>query len=589
MHLRELIFQGVLGEDKPRRLRPEGALARLALPADLSVDQVHDLLISCLYPMYLGDEQHQRLQFSDAAKVAAIMESSRGLFRVIRRHDAMSVRLQRKTSDGYQTVASGAKDVQSALREKLHFPRLQVFFPLHLWRFDDEHLPTVAAGAEFGDDPRIPEVVEEYLTALEVETIEDEIKELDAQISEGKEALGEGAKVADKLKRAQEKLSEIAVDEISDDEIELLQNKEEHLDEFRAQLGRLRSQEDTELEQINRLIPDAPKRVPRFWIGVAIALIALVASFIFHETHRIVALAAIPGFALGGFELLHYFNNMGRASLHKVRLESIRRRISQVREKEILFAERIDHMLLHAGVEDEAELQQRIPKAAKLRRIIEKLEEKLESVQRNPEYRRARKELDTLELRIQDLRRRREELPSFVMNSFQLEDDLKTLGVDPVDVRDQAESQDQQDGQPEEFATPFDWLQSVAEWTEQWDGNGLEESVRAMWSKICGHVLGERFDDVDLCAEGELKIASLTDEQRELWQSTRTSEVHAIVVALALALHVNWCRKQTGAAFSSLWVSDPVETMTPVHVEKFESVFRSAAKNTQIVFCQPNA
>ena len=586
MHLRELIFQGVLGEKKPRRLRPEGALSRVSLPAGVSVEQIHDLLIACLYPMYLGEEEHRRLQFSRDAKIAAVMKSSHGVFRVIRRDDAPSVRLQRKKKDGYQDVASGATSVQSTLREKLDFPRLEAFFPLHLWRFDSSVLPSLAAGAEFGDDPRIPEVVEEYLTAIEVESIEDEIKELEVQITDGKEALGEGSKIADKLSRAQEKLKEIAVEEMSDQEIELLQNKDEQLEEFRAKLGRLRTQEDTELEQINRLIPDSPKRVPRFWIGVAIALLALVASFVFHETHRIVALAAVPGFALGGFELLHYFNNMGRASLHKVRLESIRRRISQVQEEQILFAERIDHLLLHAGVDDETELQQRLSKAEKLRRIIGKLEEKLESVQRNPEFRRAREEIDSLELRLKELRSRREELPSFVMNSFQLEDDLKTLGVDPVDVRDHAESQQGEDTDEYDFSSPFEWLQQVAEWTGQWNDTGLENSARSMWSKICGHVLSERFDEVDLTEQGELQVASLTDEQRGLWQSTRTSEVHVVVVALALALHVNWCRTKNGPAFSSLWVDEPVNSMTPSHVEKFESVFRSAAKNTQIVFCQ---
>ncbi len=587
MRLRELIFQGVLGLEEPNRLRPEGTLARLELPDGMSVENVHDLVIACLYPKHLTGEVRTRLQFSHTVKIAAILETKRGFVRIIRRDDPGSVRLQQKKEGGYKDVASGALEVESLLAEKLHLPRLEVLFPLHLWRFDAEELPTLEQGAEFGDDPRIPEVVQEYKTALQVETVEDEIKELDAQIRDGRDALGEGAKVADKLERAREKLDEISVDEMSDEELQLLGERDEHLEEFHEKMRRLQSQEDAESDQVKRLIPESPLNKKVFWAGVGVAALALIASFIFHETHRIIALASIPGFAFCGIELLKYFNNLGRASLHKVRLESIRRRLTQLREEKIMFLERIDHMLLHAGVENEEELHQRIPKAEKLRTIIGKLEEKLESIQRDPEYRRAREELDSLEERLQELNERREELPSFVMNSFQLEDDLKSLGVDPTKVRESMEGGDNTEEIEHQFDSPFDLLRSVAEWTGQWKGKKLESTVRSMWSKVCGHVLSERFDDLALSAEGELEVGSLNREQLELWQSTRSAEVHAVVAALALALHVNGNNKSGADGFSSVWIGDPAVAMTPGHAEKFESVFKSAAKTSQIVILQP--
>ncbi len=586
MRLRELIFQGVFGAERPSRLRPDGSLARLELPKGMSVEAVHELLIACLYPLHLSEERREQIGLDDTSKIAAVLETRRGVFRVIRRAEPSTVRLQRKKEEGYEDLASGASRVESLLREKLNLPELRVFFPLHLWRFDAEKMPRAQESAKFGDDPRVPEVVDLYLTSLEVEALEDKLKDLEARIEEGKKALGQGEKLHRKLMKAEQKLDEIAVDEMSEEELNLLQNKEETIQEFRDELKRLQEQEDVELEQIQKLIPEKPTRQPRFWAGIAVAVLALVVSFVLHETHREIALGAILGFALGGFELLQYFNNMGRASVHKVRLASIRRRINQVCEEEILFRERIDHLLLHAGVEDESELHQRIPKAAKLRKVIRKLEEKLEEVRRDPNYRRARKELDSLQEEWEELKVLRKEQPSFVMNSFQLENDLKTMGVDPVEVREWAEQSE--GGEDDEFKveSPFQWLRSVAQWTDQWSGDELDSRARATWSKICGHVLSDRFSNVGLSPEGELEVAELTPEQLELWQRTRSSEVRAVASALALALHINSARNTSKGVFSSVWIGDLGAAMTPEHASKFESVFRSAAKKSQIVICQ---
>ncbi len=586
MRIRELIFQGVLGVERPSRLQPSGAPARLDLPAGISVEAIHDLVLACLYPSQLTEDQRARLGIGDSTKIAVVLESSHGTLRIIRRADAASVRLQRKGVKGYEDVVSGASSVQTFLQGKLNLPELKVFLPLHLWRFDSSRIPETSVGSQFGDDPRIPEIVEMYLTSLQVERMEDQLKELGHQVEDGQKALGRGADVEEKLTRARAKLEEIQIDEMTEEEMELVENKEERLDEYREQLYRLRDQESTEEGQVRNLLPESPVRVPLFWAGVAIAVGAIATSMVLHENHRAIALLAIPGFILCAFQLLQYFNKMGRASIHKVKLASIRRRINQVLQDEILFRERIDHMMLHAGVEDESELQQRIPMAAKLRRIIEKLEEKLDTVRADPEYRRARKELNTVEEELEDLRRQRQELPEYVMSSFQLESDLKAMNVNPVDVRKQAKKEQdagQQESQIPE--SPFGWLKSVAEWTGQWNGNGLDSAARSMWSKICGHVLSERFDDVDLSGEGNLKVGALTSEQQELWERTRSSEVHAVQVALALALHVNAHRKSGGKSFTSVWIGEPGEVMTPDHAKRFESVFRSAAKKSQIVIC----
>ncbi len=587
MRLRELIFQGVLGAAKPSRLRPGDGLARMALPPGVSVHQVHDLLIACLYPTHLSLEQQEGLRFDASAKLAAVLESSHGVFRVIRRRDAASVRLQIKKKEGYRELAAGASAVESALQKKLFVPPLEVVFPLHLWRFDPEEVPRPSPGAEFGDDPQIPEVIEQYRVALGVEEVEDEITELEGRIELGRDALGKGAKIKDKLQQARDKLDSISVDQLSDEELTLLRSKEEKIEEFRRELERLREQEGQELDAIGKRLPDRPKDRPLFWVGIAVAALALVASVVLYESHRIIALASIPGFLIGGIELLRYYNDLGRASVHKVRLKSIRRRISQVIEEEIMFREKIDHILFHAGVESEEQLQARLPKAAKLRKVIEKLEKKQDAVRRDPEYRRARQELDEMEERLEELQAAREQFPSFVMNSFRLESDLEELGVDPVEVRKWLDRQEgTQEEEELEYSDPFEWMLDVAQKRGLWQKTGLVSGVRSTWSKICGHVLGERFEQVDLSEDGKLTVGSLTEEQQKLWQSTRSSEVRVVLCALALSMQVTAVRTKSSSIFRSVWVAEPGEAMTPGHAEKFESVFKSAARDCQIVICE---
>lgn len=585
MRIHELIFQGVLGVDRPGRLRPDGALTRLVLPAPMTLADLQALLITCLYPTYLTEEMSQRLGFGESTKLAVILDSKQGTLRVIRRQENGSVRLQQKGEGGYKDLAVGAAAVQSFLVEKFRMPRIEVFLPLHLWQFDPEQLPERPEGAQFGDDPRIPELIELYLTSLEVESVEDRIKELEIRIREGKEALGQGVELEEKLSRAREKLAEIRVQELTEEEMELISNQDEKLEEFRDQLFRLRSEEATEADLVRSLIPESPARTPVFWFGLVVAIVMMGASVYQHDSHRLLALFAIPGLGVAAFQLLQYFDKMGRASVHQVRLNSIQRRIDQVLQADILYRDQIEHLILHVGVRDEEELRERMPMAAKLSRIIEKLEERLEKVRLNPEYRAARKELTAMQNELQALRSARAQLPEYVMNSYQLENDLKTLGVDPLAVREHEEVAGAEEEVSAESlgATPFAWLLAVARWTDQWQGDRLDETASAMWAKVCGHVLSERFAEVDLSPEGELIVGSLTDEQRELWQRTRSSEVFVIQAALALALHINAQRRGGAEQLSSVWINDPGQAMTPGHASKFESIFKSAAKNSQIL------
>ncbi|MBA2661685.1 MAG: hypothetical protein H0U74_05280 [Bradymonadaceae bacterium] len=587
MLLREVIFQGVLGCATPVRLKPDSQVAQLTLPAGVSAEDVQDVIVSMFYPQQLNARQKAKVSADQPAKIAAIFEDdANGRFRVVRDGDANTLRLQREESGTFKDLVRGPGEVHQQLTQRFKLPDYGIFLALNLWRFDESAPAPVADLSKFGSDPRIPDLIALYRQAVEVETIEDAVKSLEFEVEGAQKALGDFADVEQKLALAREKLAEIALPDLLPEEIELLRNKDEQLEEFDQQVGRLLAEEDAERRQIELLVPDKPYRNPIFWVGACMAVVAVGVSIASPESLCMASMANVIGAGVAAFVLLQYFNNLGRASVHQVRLESIKRRLNQVREEQIYFLEKIDHALIHAGVDDEQEIHKRVPKVARLREMIVRLEEQYNLLQSNPQHRKARAEADLMVRELKRLQKRRIELPSFVMSSYQLETDLESMGVDPNEVRDGVEEVAKELAQVvEEELTPFQRLRRVAEMTGLWSARGLEVTTQKMWAKICSHVLSERFADVSLSDDGQLHIGSLTAEQLEMWSRTRSSEVRAVIAALALAMQVNADSASAGL-FRALWINDPVQELTPAHATKFESVFRSAAKKSQIVICK---
>ncbi len=587
MRLSECIFQGVAGIEDVTRLAPEGKVADLALPPGLKADVVQRLVVACLYPTVVDEAWRESLELDDSSKIAVVLQGGRSTFRVLRRGDAESVRLQRHEENEFRDLVRGAAKVEGALREKLGMPSPEVFYPLGLWRFEADELPEPRPESRFGDNPQIPEVVEQFRLALEVEVVEDKIKGLESRIEDARKALGKASKLEAKLQEGREKLDGIAVNELDDEELELLESKDRRLDEFYKELDRYGEQEDRALDAVHAELPGKPWKGALFWAGVAMIILGLGASIALYDSHRWVALGAIPGFAFAGFEWLRYYHKMGQAGLHKVRLESIRRRINKIREEEIFFRERIDHLLFHAGVENESELQQRLPQAKKLRKIVGQIEDKLGELRQDPAYRKAREEIDRLRVEKRQLEARREEFPEFVMNSFRLEEDLESLGVDPDEVRQWAATHSGEDeGGGGWMEDPFRWLHHAAKDNGQLQKGALRPSVQKMWSKVCGHLLNARFEKLHLTPNGELDVDALTQEQQELWASTRKAEVQTVARALALALQVDSQKRRKGPkGFSAVWMEAPSKTLPSAVAEGMRSVFQSAGRHAQIVIC----
>lgn len=606
MQLREVIFQGIWGYDKATRLSPEAEFTQLVLPRGVDAEKVQDLLISLFYPRNLSAQQQKSVQSADTATVVVVFSNAQGQrFRLIREGDRWALRLQREQSGGvFQDAARGVEEVERALRELLKLPEIGVFLALNLWRFEAPPPAAATPVVAKSQDPRVPELIGMYHQSLEVETIEDSIQSLEQHLEQAQRALGDYAEVADKLERAREKLAGMTLPDITSEELEVLEGQERQLDEYDQQIGRLLSEEDAERRQLSLNVPDKPYRTPLFLLGVAIGVTSIMVSVVFPHTLCVASMVNVLGAGMICWTLLAYFNDLGRASVHQVRLESIRRRLNQVREEQINFLEEIDHIMIHSGVSNLEELSAQIPRAAKLQSVIERLEAQFKQLQSNPQHRKGREEADKMQRELKALRARRADLPEYVMNSYQLENDLQSLGIEPTEIREmlvnhsanhsasgegdvESGVEDPADALVQKDAdwTAFQRLRHVAELAGLWSGGQLDGATQKMWAKICGHVVSERFSEVVLTNDGKLQIGGLTAEQMQMWSRTRSAEERAVILALALSMHINSDEARTGL-LRSLWLSDLNQQLTAGHSEKFESVFRSASKKSQIVICK---
>src|SRR5690554_433594 len=578
MRIQEIIFQGIFGCESPVRLATAPGVDRMTLPRGLSVGDVHAILIAIFFPAHTPANLHAQFKGGSEVKLAIVFERNERIYRTLRRAELSSLRLQEKRDGGFQTLASGAEQVSARLADTVGTPSFETFCAINLWRFDDDDIFAPPAKVAAGDAQR-KLVIDQYRIALQVDAVDDRITALEAEIAEQRSALGVGAKVEEKLEQARAKFEEYRIDGLAEDEIALLKQKEERLAEFDQLLGRLVGEEDVERRDIEAKLPKRPWEIGLFWGGILLGVGALSASIALGAGWRPVAALNIIGFGMVAWVLLKYFTDMERVSVHQARLESIKRRINQVRDEELSFREQVNHMVIHARVDDEDELIERVEKSAQLKVIVERLEEKVAEVRRNPAHKRAKSEIDGLRAELEERVNERATLPADVMSSFQLEEEMRAMGIDPGRA-----FTDEPDEPAEIPTTPFGRLKLAAERTAQFSAGKLDARVRNMWGKICGHVLSDRFKGVNLSANGELEIAEMNAQQLGMWRRTRSSEERIVGAALALALHVSASERDTGF-METIWVRDPRDDFGVSAAGALDEVFASAAKKSHIVLC----
>lgn len=581
--IQELIFQGIFHMRTPVRLEFKEPYVSLKVPSSLDAEQIKLVLTTLFYPKRLTAEQREQAHFGQEIKIAVVFDVAEHVWRILRRDDDDSLRLQVKEASGYRDVATGL-DVPRLLQEKLRFAPYPLFSALNLWRLDQPLPKEVQEVSVAGLDEKTRVLVGKYRDALQIEGLEDDIRGTQELRETKRQRLGEGAKLEDNLERARAKLKEIDISSLSKDDLELLNERDARLSGFSQQITRLGAEEEQSREELNAWLPDKPWRHQLFWVGVVLTVAAAVTSVVLRDTLRPLAAVNVLGLGMSAWIVLRYFTDMERASVHVVRLDSIKRRLTQVREEQVAFRERIGHLLIHAGVEDENELLERFEKSNKLRTIVGRMQEQFDKLNARPVYQQAKREIASLDEELAQLQERRLALGNVNFTAYQLESDLIKLGVDPEQALSNFESEPREEQLPDYERDVFSRLAELARRSGLMSDSGrLAPPVLTMWSKICGHVMGQRFTDINMSGKGDLEIAGLAGEQLEMWSRTRPRELNAVAMGLGVALLINLPGKLMGP--NTILLPDLTHELSAEHAQKMQEVLKSAARKTRIVVC----
>jgi len=572
MRIQEIVFQGLLGISAPVRISAESDVSLIELPAGVRASGIQDILLSIFY----ADKTPQKLaqEYSSGGKVVCQFSSKGKNFRMLRRGGVETIRLQSEAGQDFQDVADGAR-VDAFMRQSLGLPDLEVVWSLNFWRYEES--PKTIETVDLDNlAPNVRELVFRYREARKIEAAEDHFKGLESKIAERRRELGKGMAIEEKLGKAREKLREIEVSELSPDDVRLLQGRDIAFKDFEFQIDRLAREEEDERRQTFELLPKPFLKDPIFLAGFLIGVVSLGVSIAMSQTPwRTIALADTIGFGMCAWVLLNYYVGLEKANVHQVRLETIKRRLNQIREERVALEEKINHILIHARIDDAEDVGQRVEMAQKLKQIIDSLESQVADLRRDPKYLKGKSEIDKMERELEAAKVDRVEIPPDVLSAYQLESDLDSLGIDANSVVEDSEAMvDDEDA--------VQRLLDALRRTNQWQDDGMLDKTKKMWAKIASFLLGDRFKDVDLAADGTFRVGSLGAEQVAMWARTRPSEFQTLLVALAISVQVN-APERSRAHFESILVSDPSSWLTPDQAKKLSEVFASAARRTPVL------
>ena len=580
MRLVELIFQGVFGNESAARLQLGDDVSRTSLPDGISVDDARSILLNLLYPTNCRGDERQVIERSDDPRLALVLRAQGTLFRIIRKGPTNSVRLQVQKEGTWATVVEGVSEVEEFLDERAGRPSLRVFRALNLWDFEGAARETPA---DFVDPnslgPEASQMVDEYEKALEIDEIEKKLEKLDQKIQEYREKYGKGLKVEEKLEQAKEKLESIDLSDIRERDLDLLREKKERIENYESELERLDRDEDEERKIVEELEPESPWNNNALWAGLVFGFAAIALSFFYSNSVRWVALFDSVGFGVVAWIFLKYLTDREKVNIHKVRIESIKRRVSEVRREMVEFQEKVDHLLVHQNADDEIELLDRYRKSERLEGVVEDLEKKAEKLASNETYQRARKRLDELEERRRKLKQRRDELPAYGADLFHLENELRALGIDPKAAI--AAREDQSAGEGEDVS-PFEFLSELAEELGYVTAGTLDKKPLKLWRKMARHVLDDGFSDVAIDENGEIQAESFreADDFGE-WLGRHPDEARMLAGTLALAIHLRSVSRDRRV--DTVWLEEPRDRYPAAIAEGLLDVLRGAKKRAHFV------
>lgn len=539
--LRELVFQGVFGVERPARLSLDAGLCHLVLPAGLTPAGVHPILLATLFADEFP-EQDLSAWIGDPAAVrlgATLLDPQQRPLTLYRRLTRDSVVL--RANHEPQELARGAHQAAALLRERHHLPPLRDFLLLQCWDFSDflkDAAPQAAASA--GAPGEHAALIQRWRDTARHEELS---QDLDAVTYDLKDAERRFEEV-DKLVRREANLkAEIAAAEqrlqLDDDERALIEQFDDRVRGLERRKEQLQAQTEEAREARLRALPPPLYKNRRLLGGLVAAALFFVASALIA---RPLALANLAFLGLSTWALIRHMEAMEAASAFDVRAEQIYLHIEQAGRERAELDRVCARVLARVNLPDLGALRDKLQELGALREELQrraqpddKERQRLQKRHREEEVR-----LGDLRARAAALARARDALPTPDMPAYELESMLYQRGVDTSALHDAAAAPPpparHRSGPARDPLDLFFAIQEAAARAGALPGGRLSEKGQELWRRFSVHLLGRRFEELTLDAAGRLHVRGMSAAELARWAAAQPEQLNALALALSAAL-----------------------------------------------------
>lgn len=598
--LREFVFQGVFGVERPSRLSVEPGLCTLILPQPLDPHGVHELILATLFP----DEFPEQRLASWAGAQAQGLRLGVSLhlepdhhFKLYRRVARDSVVLRQLAGGGRdQELARGARQAAQAMRKHHSLPDLRDFLMLQAWDFSDFLRGAVMPGhPEASAAPQAAQgehaaLIAGWRQAREAEELDQEIDALRFDLKEAQRRFDE----VDQLLRRDERLKE----QIAQEEARLALPPEDAalVDAFETRKASVEHRQEQLQSQIEEARQERLHHLPGPWFrdkklmaGLVASLLCLLLSAL---VARPIALANLLFLGVSAWAMMRRLQQMEAATVYELRVEQIYLHLEQAgRDASELERQRV-RILAHVKESDLGALRDKIIELEDMRKEAARraLPDDKERQRTQKRHGEAAHTLEDVKGRLEALEARREPLGKIEIASYELESMLYERGVDVADLEAGGEAAPQQPTAPVRRATgpardPLDLFFAVTEAAARAGllrQSRLSPKTQELWRRFALHVLGQRFASFEMDAAGHLRVEGMDSQATQRWLAQQPEELPMLAAMLSAALMATGT---SGGGARLLCIN--LAAFPEAYHARLDKIFHYLGKYLQVVILEP--
>lgn len=569
MWLREIVFQGVFGVERPAKIKVERDFCSLSLPPGASAGAFRVIILSLLYPDTVSELALRTLGDSegDSLRFGAVIEAGGVSYKVLRQVSLDSVTAQKLIDGRAAPLAKGAKAVAHALAEALDLPDLDDFLTLYCWDF----------GEISEEDPERERLLDLYCRGLRSDALELEADAVRGDLEQAERQLARLRRPLDERANLQRELDELAqVAELSEEDHNRVRSQKDADASFQASLSEL----EEELVAVrDRRVELGLVPLRRDWIIVGTAAAAVVIFVLSALTGvRVIALANLLILGVTASSVLRRFGQAEDASLLDIQAEQTQRRMAALSEAHQAGDGEVNQILAAAGVSSGIELDRALSRARSLRAELDG--DASEHAALSAQVEAAEADLQLLRARADGLRDGLEAIGEVDVPSYEVEHAVVSKGLDLPRFKRQA-ALTLAVRAPISTGEAALVMRTIAERRGLFVGTLNKRTVEA-WNKFNVLLLGRGWDDFDLEPEGTLRLPSRTRVDPN-WDASHPTEVALVLRTLAMAILMTTPLAHDAAKHRLACIAEPFSGLSAERAAALSRVLKSMAGRANVL------